>query len=200
MEEMVEHVHAHHADPVVEYQTAKFGMWLFIATELLLFGGLFAAYTIYRAKYPQMFHEQHAELNKPIGALNTVVLICSSLTMALGVGSIKRGKQRLLRLFLLLTILLGIMFLVNKYFEWGHEFKDHNYPGTSIFFALYFMMTGLHMIHVIAGLIVLTGVLMLSFTGRFSDKYNTPVELGGIYWHLVDLIWIYLFPLLYLIG
>jgi cytochrome c oxidase subunit 3 len=200
MEEMVEHVHAHHADPVVEYQTAKFGMWLFIATELLLFGGLFAAYTIYRAKYPQMFHEQHAELNKPIGALNTVILICSSLTMALGVGSIKRGNQKLLRLFLLLTILLGIAFLINKYFEYGHKFEHHIYPGTSIFFALYFMMTGLHMIHVIAGLIVLTGVLMLSFTGKFSDKYNTPVELGGIYWHLVDLIWIYLFPLLYLIG
>jgi cytochrome c oxidase subunit III len=200
MEEMVEQVPAHHVDPVVEYQTAKFGMWLFIATELLLFGGLFTAYTIYRAKYPQMFHEQHVELNKPIGALNTVILICSSLTMALGVGSIKRGKQRFLRLFLLLTILFGIMFLVNKYFEWGHELRDGNYPGTSIFFALYFMMTGLHMIHVIAGLIVLTGVLMLSFTGRFSDKYNTPVELGGIYWHLVDLIWIYLFPLLYLIG
>ena len=200
MEEMVEHAHTHHEDPVVEYQTAKFGMWLFIATELLLFGGLFTAYTIYRAKYPQMFHEQHVELNKPVGALNTVVLICSSLTMALGVGSIKRGKQKLLRLFLLLTILFGIMFLVNKYFEWGHEFRDGNYPGTSIFFALYFMMTGLHMIHVIAGLIVLTGVLMISFTGRFSDKYNTPVELGGIYWHLVDLIWIYLFPLLYLIG
>jgi cytochrome c oxidase subunit 3 len=200
MEEMAERAHAHHVDPVVEYQSSKFGMWLFIATELLLFGGLFTAYTIYRAKYPEMFHEQHLELNKPIGAINTVILICSSLTMALGVASIKRGKQELLRLFLSLTILFGIMFLINKYFEWGHEFRDGNYPGTSIFFSLYFMMTGLHMIHVIVGLLVLAVMLAWSFTGRFSDKYNTPIELGGIYWHLVDLIWIYLFPLLYLIG
>lgn len=200
MEEMVEHTHAHHVDPVVEYKVSKFGMWLFIATELLLFGGLFTAYTIYRAKYPQMFHEQHLALNKPIGAMNTVILICSSLTMALGVASIQRGKQKLLRLFLFFTILLGVMFLINKYFEWGHEFREQNYPSTSIFFALYFMMTGLHMIHVIAGLLVLTIMLVFSFMGKFSDKYNTPIELGGIYWHLVDLIWIYLFPLLYLIG
>lgn len=201
MEEIgMEHVHTHHVDPVIEYKASKFGMWLFIATELLLFGGLFAAYTIYRAKYPQMFHEQHVELNKVIGSINTVVLICSSLTMALGVASIQRGKQKLLRLFLFLTILLGIVFLINKYFEWGHEFREHNYPSTSIFFALYFMMTGLHMIHVIVGLLVLTVMLVLSFMRKFSDKYHTPVELGGIYWHLVDLIWIYLFPLLYLIG
>jgi len=200
MEEMAEHVHAHHVDPVVEYKSAKFGMWLFIATELLLFGGLFAAYTIFRSKYPDLFAEQHLELNKKLGAINTVVLIFSSLTMALGVTSIERGKQNLLRLFLFITILCGIGFGVNKYFEYSAKFHHHIYPDTSIFFALYFMMTGLHMLHVLAGVLVLTFVLVLSFKGRFSKKYYTPVELGGIYWHLVDLIWIYLFPLLYLIA
>src|SRR3990172_2395829 len=200
MEEMAEHVHAHHVDPVVEYKSAKFGMWLFIATELLLFGGLFAAYTIFRSKYPDLFAEQHLELNKKLGAINTVVLIFSSLTMALGVTSIERGKQNLLRLFLFITILCGIGFGVNKYFEYSAKFHHHIYPDTSIFFALYFMMTGLHMLHVLAGVLVLTFVLVLSFRGRFSEKYFTPVELGGIYWHLVDLIWIYHFPLLYLIA
>lgn len=200
MEQMVEHTHAHHVDPVVEYKASKFGMWLFIATELLLFGGLFTAYTIYRARYPQMFHEQHFELDKVLGAINTIILICSSLTMALGIASIQRGKRKLLSLFLLLTILLGLAFAVNKYFEWTHHFKQQVYPGTSIFFALYFMMTGLHMLHVFVGMLILSVMLVLNLNGKFSDKYHTPVELGGIYWHLVDLIWIYLFPLLYLIG
>jgi cytochrome c oxidase subunit 3 len=199
MEENVEHVH-HHPDPAVEYDAAKLGIWLFLATEILLFGGLFTAYTIYRTKYPEIFHEEHLELNKVIGSINTIVLICSSLTMALGVASIKRGNRKALSSFLLLTILFGVMFLVNKYFEWGHELREHTYPGTSVFFALYFMMTGLHMVHVIAGLLVLVTMLVLNLMGKFSDKYNTPIELSGVYWHLVDLIWIYLFPLLYLIG
>lgn len=198
--EKIEHVHGHHVDPVVEYQSLKFGMWLFIATELLLFGGLFAAYTIFRAKFPEMFAEQHLELNKPLGALNTAVLILSSLTMALGVTSIQRGKPKRLALFLILTILLGLAFGVNKYFEYSAKFHHHIYPGTSIFFSLYFMMTGLHMLHVFAGMALLTTMLVLTLRGRFSDKYYTPVEVSGLYWHLVDLIWIYLFPLLYLIA
>ncbi len=199
--EKIEHIHGHHhVDPVVEYQSLKFGMWLFIATELLLFGGLFVAYTIFRAKYPEMFAEQHLELNKPLGAINTVVLILSSLTMALGVTSIQRGKQKRLALFLFLTVLLGLAFGVNKYFEYSAKFHHHIYPGTSIFFSLYFMMTGLHMLHVFAGMALLTTMLVLTLKGRFSDKYYTPVEVSGLYWHLVDLIWIYLFPLLYLIA
>ncbi|GBD39962.1 MAG: cytochrome c oxidase subunit III [Deltaproteobacteria bacterium] len=201
MEEIGIDVHAHHhVDPVVEYKASKLGMWLFLATELLLFGGLFAAYAIFRAKYPEMFHEEHKELDRTIGAINTVVLICSSLTMALGVASIQRGKKKLLSLFLLLTILFGIVFGINKYFEYGHKFEHHIYPSTSIFFALYFMMTGLHMLHVLAGVLVLTALLILSLKGKFSENYYTPIELGGLYWHLVDLIWIYLFPLLYLIS
>jgi cytochrome c oxidase subunit 3 len=196
----IEHTHGHHIDPAVEYRSAKFGMWLFLGTEILLFGGLFAAYAIFRAKYLDMFHEQHKELDVTLGALNTVILIFSSLTMAMGVTAIQRGKQKFLTICLLITILCGIAFGVNKYFEYGHKFEHHIYPSTSIFFALYFMMTGLHMLHVFAGLAILTVLLFLNLKGKFSEKYNTPVEVGGLYWHLVDLIWIYLFPLLYLIS
>jgi cytochrome c oxidase subunit 3 len=196
----MEHTHGHHIDPVVEYRSAKFGMWLFLGTEILLFGGLFAAYAIFRAKYIDMFHEQHKELDVTLGAINTMVLIFSSLTMAMGVTAIQRGKQKLLTICLLITILCGIAFGVNKYFEYGHKFEHHIYPSTSIFFSLYFMMTGLHMLHVFAGIVILTVMLVLNLKGKFSENYNTPVEVGGLYWHLVDLIWIYLFPLLYLIS
>jgi cytochrome c oxidase subunit 3 len=201
MEEIgIERAHVHHIDPVVEYKAAKFGMWLFLGTEILLFGGLFAAYTIFRAKYPELFHEGHKELDVRFGAINTVILIFSSLTMACGVSSIQRGKQKLLCIFLAITILCGLLFGVNKYFEYGAKFEHHIYPSTNIFFALYFMMTGLHMLHVLGGVLVLTAMLVLSLVGKFSDRYNTPIEVSGLYWHLVDLIWIYLFPLFYLIS
>jgi cytochrome c oxidase subunit III len=201
MEEIsVEHGHVHHIDPAVGYESAKLGMWLFLATELLLFGGLFAAYTIFRAKYPALFEEQHHELNKTLGALNTFILIFSSLTMAMGVTSIQRGNRKLLTIFLAITILCGLLFGFNKYIEYSTKFHHHIYPSTSIFFALYFMMTGLHMLHVLAGVIILTVLLVLNIRGKFSETYNSPVEIGGLYWHLVDLIWIYLFPLLYLIA
>ena len=192
--------HVHHIDPKLEYSMSKFGMWLFLGTEILLFGGLFAAYAIYRAKYPEMFHEQHKELNVTIGAINTIILIFSSMTMAMAVTGIQRGKKNLVSILLLITIICGIAFGVNKYFEYGHKFEHHIGPGTSIFFALYFMMTGLHMIHVFIGLAILVVLLVLNMKGKFSAQYNTPIEVGGLYWHLVDLIWIYLFPLLYLIS
>ncbi len=201
MEEIsIEHAHVHHTDPVVAYEASKLGMWLFLATELLLFGGLFTAYTIFRAKYPALFEEQHLVLNKTLGALNTVILIFSSLTMAMGVTSIQRGNRKLLTIFLAITILCGLLFGFNKYIEYSAKLHHHIYPSTSIFFALYFMMTGLHMLHVLAGVIVLTVLLVLNLRGKFSESYNGPVEIGGLYWHLVDLIWIYLFPLLYLIA
>lgn len=201
MEEIsMEHGHAHHIDPAVGYESAKLGMWLFLATELLLFGGLFAAYTIFRAKYPALFEEQHLELNKTLGALNTVILIFSSLTMAMGVTCIQRGNRKLLTILLAITILCGLIFGFNKYLEYSAKFHHHIYPSTSIFFALYYMMTGLHMLHVLAGVIILTVLLVLNVRGKFSETYNSPVEIGGLYWHLVDLIWIYLFPLLYLIA
>jgi cytochrome c oxidase subunit 3 len=196
----VEHLHGHHMSPEFAHEVSKLGMWLFLATELLLFGVLFATYAIFRAQYTEMFHEQHLELDRTIGAINTVVLIASSLTMACGIASIQRNKPKLLAIFLLLTILGGVIFGVNKYFEYGAKFEHHIYPGTSLFFSLYFMMTGLHMLHVFGGVLILGVMLVLTLKGKFSAEYYTPVELGGLYWHLVDLIWIYLFPLFYLIG
>jgi len=196
----VEHGHTHEMDPVVEYESSKLGMWLFIGTEILLFGGLFAAYAIFRAKYPEMFHVQHKELDWQLGALNTIILIFSSMTMATGVSASKKGNNKLLIIMLAITIICGLIFGFNKYIEYSHKFEHHLYPSTSIFFSLYFCMTGLHMIHVGAGILALTGVMILAIKRKFSESYNTPVEITGLYWHLVDLIWIYLFPLLYLIG
>jgi cytochrome c oxidase subunit 3 len=182
------------------YEAAKLGIWTFLATELLLFGALFTAFIVFRLKVPQLFHANHVHLNRVLGAVNTVVLICSSLTVALGIDAIRKGKQNLLKLFLTLTILLAGVFLAIKYFEWTEKFAHGFYPGTDVFFSLYFMMTGLHGLHVLAGMLVLGGVLVLACKGRFSEQYHTPVEISGLYWHFVDLVWIYLFPMLYLIG
>jgi len=196
----MDHTHGHEMDPREAYGISKFGMWLFLGTEVMLFGGLFAAYAIFRAKYPEMFLEEHKLLNREMGAVNTCVLIFSSMTMAVGVTAIQRGKRKLTSLMLLITILCGLAFAVVKYFEYSAKFSHHIYPDTSIFFSLYFMLTGLHMLHVFIGIAILSTVLVLTMKGKFNQKYSTPVELGGLYWHLVDLIWIYLFPLLYLIG
>ena len=175
-------------------------MWLFLGTEILLFGGLFTAYAIFRAKYPEMFFEEHLELNRKLGSINTCILIFSSFTMAMGVSAIQRGKQKATAILLLITILCGFAFGGVKYIEYSAKFHHHLYPSTSIFFALYFLMTGLHMLHVFAGILVLSTLFVLTLKGKFNAKYSTPIEVGGLYWHLVDVIWIYLFPLLYLIG
>jgi len=192
--------HEAHMDPATARAAATLGIWTFLATEVLLFGGLFTAYVIFRIKYPQMFYEDHLKLNRVLGAVNTVVLICSSLTVALGIAAIRRGRQRLLRVYLALTIVLAATFLVVKYFEYMEDFSKGLFPSTDIFFSLYFMMTGLHAIHVTAGVMALTVMLVLAFRGTFSEKYHTPVEVTGLYWHFVDLVWIYLLPLLYLVG
>jgi len=191
---------AEHHDPVVAFESAKLGLWTFLATEVLLFGALFTAYAVFRLKFPGMFHTEHEKLNRIMGAANTVVLITSSLTVALGVDAMRRGKARLLAICYGTTILLGGVFLCVKYFEYAEKFHHGLYPGTNLFFSLYFMMTGLHGIHVFLGMGVLTYVLVLARRGRFSETYYTPVEMSGLYWHFVDLVWIYLFPLLYLIG
>jgi cytochrome c oxidase subunit 3 len=187
-------------DPVTAREAATLGIWTFLATEVLLFGGLFTAYVVFRVKYPQLFFEGHLKLDRVLGAINTVVLIASSLTVALGIGAIRVGKVRLLKVFLALTILLAGVFLGIKYVEYTEKFSHGLNPGTDIFFSLYFMLTGLHGIHVLAGMCVLGGVLYLAGKGRFSESYYTPVEISGLYWHFVDLVWIYLFPLLYLVG
>jgi cytochrome c oxidase subunit 3 len=189
-----------HASPAQAYESAKLGVWTFLATEVLLFGGLFTAFIVFRLKYPQLFREDFVHLNRILGAVNTVVLICSSLTVALGIAAIRKGKQRLLKIFLSLTILLAAAFLVVKYFEWTEKFAHGLFPGTDVFFSLYFMMTGVHGLHVLAGIVVLGAMLVLAGRGSFSEHYYTPVEVSGLYWHFVDLVWIYLFPLFYLMG
>ncbi len=181
-------------------EASKLGIFAFLATEILLFGGLFTAYIVFRAKYPDMFYKDHFNLDRVYGATNTAVLICSSFTVALAIASIKRGKQGLLKLYLALTILLAGTFLVIKYFEYMEDFAKGLYPDTDIFYALYYMMTGLHAIHVIGGLLVLSTMFVLSVRGKFSERYHTPVEIAGLYWHFVDIVWIYLLPLLYLVG
>ncbi len=180
--------------------SARLGIWLFLATELLLFGGLFTAYTVFRLKDPGLFHAGSLRLDRMLGAANTVVLITSSLTVALGLDAIRQGKERALKICLSLTLLLAAAFLGIKAFEYAEHFAHREFPGTDLFFSLYFMMTGLHAIHILAGMVLFAGILWGASARKFSADYHTPVEISGLYWHFVDVVWIYLFPLLYLIG
>lgn len=188
------------SNPEQALETAKLGIWCFLATEVLLFGGLFTAYTVFRISNPEMFHTEYLKLNRLFGAVNTVVLICSSLTVAMGIAAIREGKQRALRVYLILTLILAAAFLGVKYAEYAEHIALGELPGTNNFFSLYYMMTGLHAIHVFAGMAALTAMLVMAYRGKFSAGYHNPVEITGLYWHFVDLVWIYLFPMLYLIG
>lgn len=203
---------AHHfSDVEQQRESAKLGMWLFLLTEILLFGGLFCAYAIYRAWYPEMFHNAHQALDVTLGTINTIVLITSSVTMALAIRYMQLGRKDLTVLNLALTLGFAATFLVIKYFEYAHKFELGQLPGKfytfqgiegtnpHIFFSIYFAMTGLHGIHVIAGMSIIGWVLYRTRKNEFSPAYYTPIEMSGLYWHLVDLIWIFLFPLLYLI-
>jgi cytochrome c oxidase subunit 3 len=265
----------HYHSPRQQAEAGKLGMWIFLVTEVLLFGGLFCAYAVYRANHPEIFIYAHQFLDKTLGGVNTVVLICSSLTMALAVYSAQRGLQRSLVVCLVLTLLFACGFLGIKYVEYKQKWEhglllgkwykpvEHGndssgpapvttHPATAtapatrqttmqpaaavversaiapppegpaglarhatsgahdghggkppnnvqIFFGIYFLMTGLHGLHVIAGMIAITWILVRSSKGEFSGAYFAPVDLVGLYWHLVDIIWIFLFPLLYLI-
>jgi len=204
---------AHHfSDAGQQHESAKLGMWIFLLTEVLLFGGLFAAYAVYRAWNPDVFHNAHKFLDVHLGATNTVVLIVSSLTMALAIRSMQVDEKKKTVVFLVLTLLLAAVFLVIKYFEYSHKFHLGQLPGKyytftgiegtnpHVFFSVYFLMTGLHGLHVLAGMVVITMMLVKTMRNRFSSAYYTPLELTGLYWHLVDMIWIFLFPLFYLIG
>jgi cytochrome c oxidase subunit 3 len=203
---------AHHFPNLRQQEhAARLGMWLFLATEILLFGGLFTAYSVYRYLYPETFAEASRLLSAPLGTVNTVVLITSSLTAALGhhYAHLRRGRAAAFVLFL--TLLMAGAFLVIKGFEWTHDFHEGLLPGryfTStelkgvggpMFFVVYFLMTGLHGLHVVIGMGVLGVLMILCWRGVYDHGYYTPVELGVMYWHLVDLIWIFLYPLLYLI-
>jgi len=204
---------AHHFSEVEQQQeSAKLGMWIFLLTEVLLFGGLFCFYAIYRAWNPDMFYNAHKFLNVELGALNTVVLISSSVTMALAIRSMQLNDRKKTIWFLFITLACAAVFLVVKYFEYSHKFHLGQLPGKyytftgvqgsnpHIFFSVYFTMTGLHGIHVLAGMVAISWVLYRTMKNNFSAQYYTPIEMTGLYWHLVDLIWIFLFPLLYLIG
>jgi cytochrome c oxidase subunit III len=205
--------HQQHQFETMEQQqeTSTLGMWAFLVTEVMFFGGLFGAYTVYRYLYPQAFSAASQHLNYIIGAINTGVLIGSSMTMALAVRAAQLGNRRSQVVFLLLTIVLGSTFLGIKVVEYHDKFVHHLVPGSDfhfegpygreaqIFFSLYFAMTGMHAVHMIIGIGMLSTLTVLAWRGNFSSQYYTPVELGGLYWHFVDIVWIYLFPLLYLI-
>ncbi len=212
-ETALQHHHAHHfASADDEFEASKQGMWIFLVTEVLMFGGLFVAYGILRGLYPEMVHEAHKLLAVKMGAINTVVLISSSITMALAVSSTQKGQRSRAIMYLVTTILLASCFLVVKYFEYSAKFHHGLLPGahftngelkdskSPLFFSLYFMMTGLHMIHVLLGMGVIGWILRRTIRREFGPNFYTPVELVGFYWHFVDLVWIYLFPLLYLVG
>jgi len=193
-----------------DYAAAKMGMWLFLFTEVLLFGGLFLLYAAYRHRYPADFHNAHLSLDLVLGTANTVVLITSSLTVALAISALQRGRMRHCYLFLGGTVGLALLFLVNKYFEWSAKFHHGIYPGSehlahlpkaeNLFFGLYFSMTGLHGVHVLVGATLLAWVMVMIRRGKVTQADYVTLENAGLYWHLVDLVWIYLFPLFYLIS
>jgi cytochrome c oxidase subunit III len=205
------HLQHHFATQEQQFDTTKIGMWLFLATEIMMFGGLFAGFAYQQSKFPEAFYEGHKHLQQSLGALNTVVLLISSFTMVMAVHKAATNKQKALCNYLIATILCACIFLTVKYFEYSHKFHDGLLPGRYfsnaedptghqfIFFSFYFMMTGLHGIHIAIGIGVLVWLLIRARRGDFSSTYYTPVDLVGLYWHLVDVIWIYLFPLLYLI-
>ena len=241
---------AHHFDtPKQQYDAAKLGMWIFLMTEVLFFGGLFCAYAVFRANNPAIFVDGHRFLDKPLGAANTVVLIFSSLTMALAVRAVQLGRRRSLVGLLAVTVLCGVAFLGIKAVEYKHKWDHHMVPGQDrivrwfsrgnmpepsktfrpdetyvrehlaaegfenltqaeytgrvehlgTFMSIYFSLTSLHAVHVIVGIGVIVWMLVGAIRGRYGSQYFTPVDMVGLYWHLVDMIWIYLFPLLYLI-
>jgi cytochrome c oxidase subunit 3 len=192
--------HFHHFEPEQAYHASKFGMWLFLATEVLFFGGLFAAFAVFHSKYFHLFHESSKALNWKLGATNTVVLLLSSFSMALGVDAAQHGNNKKVIKCLAITLLCAATFMVIKYIEYSAKFSHGIFPGTNLFYALYFCLTGLHGIHVLVGMGAIVWVWSLAAKNRFSETYYTPCEIVGLYWHLVDLVWIYLFPLLYLIG
>jgi cytochrome c oxidase subunit III len=204
---------AHQFDTLEQQvEASTLGMWVFLVTEVLFFGGLFATYCVYRTFYPAAFAAASHELDVVLGTVNTVVLITSSLTMALAVHAAQLGERKPLLVFLALTMILGAVFLGIKGVEYYHKFVEHHVPGASfqfepeyarhaqIFFSLYFMMTGVHALHMIIGIGIMLVMFVLAYRGTITSAYYSPIEISGLYWHFVDIVWIFLFPLLYLIG
>jgi cytochrome c oxidase subunit 3 len=199
-----------------QLDSSTLGMWVFLLTEIMFFGGMFGGYTVYRNMYPEAFISTSKHMDAFYGGLNTAVLIVSSLTMALAVRSARVGNQKAIKLFLVLTIFFGLVFLGVKGFEYHAHWVDEtvpywhwdpNYHGepqfarsAQILFCFYFFMTGFHALHMIIGVVLMLVIYAMARKGTFSPSYYAPVEISGLYWHFVDIVWIFLFPLLYLIG
>ena len=192
-------------------------MWVFLITEIMFFGGMFLAYTIYRTAFPVIFGFASSSLNLPIGATNTCVLLLSSFTMVMAVRAAQLGQKRMIIFFLIITMLFGFAFLGIKAYEWTEKFEEHHVPAQAsfhldgvtgpdqqghakLFFSLYFAMTGLHALHMVVGVCILSFIILQTAKGTYSAKYYTPVDIAGLYWHFVDIVWIFLFPLFYLID
>jgi len=207
--------HQHHFTTMEQqFDTAKIGIWTFLATEVLMFGGLFVGFGLSQGRYPQEFVDAHHHLQRWAGALNTVVLLISSWTMVMAVDAAKNSNKAKMKTFLLLTILCACVFMGVKYYEYSHKFEEGLLPGMfyhpqvtdtvpgshgyATFFAFYFMMTGLHGFHILVGIALLSWLYFKA--DNFNSAYYTPVDSVGLYWHIVDMIWIYLFPLYYLIS
>lgn len=202
----------HFVDAEQQFDSAKMGMWIFLVTEILFFGGLFAAYIVYRLWYPELFVLASEELDTLLGGINTLVLIGSSFTVAMAIRSAQKDKIKQISIYLGITFALAAVFMIIKYFEWSHKFHlgifpaeaysytgiDH--PQAGVFFSLYYLMTGLHGIHVVVGMGLMVWLIVRARKNHFDHEYYTPVEITGLYWHLVDIIWIFLFPLFYLID
>lgn len=212
VKEKPKHVKDYFVDSDQQFEASKMGMWVFLVTEILFFGGLFTAYIVYRSWYPDLYLLASTELDTVLGAVNTVVLIGSSLTVALAIRSAQLDQIKNLVLNLWITIGLACVFMVIKAFEYTHKFEKGIFPGeyytyegiahenANIFFSIYYMMTGLHGLHVVIGIGLMLWLIVKAKRGVFSSSYYTHVEITGLYWHLVDIIWIFLFPLLYLID
>jgi cytochrome c oxidase subunit 3 len=198
-------------DYAQQQESATLGMWIFLATEILFFGGMFLGYTVYRTMYYEAFGEASRRLSVVLGTINTAVLLCSSLTMAMSVHEVRLGNRKTAAWLLLGTMALGAGFLGIKFYEYYQKYEEHLIPGpsflwegqdarhASLFFLFYFIMTGMHALHMIIGIFMLAVLVGLTLRGRVNSVYYSPVELGGLYWHFVDIVWVFLFPLLYLV-
>ena len=200
------------ATPAQQRDTASIGMWVFLASEVMMFGALFMAYTVYRASHPLAFAAGSADMNILLGSINTAILLTSSLMVTFAEFSAQTGNRRLLNLFLVLTMILGLLFLGIKFTEYYQHFQEHKAPGfwfneasphapsIQMFFVFYFTMTGLHSVHMIIGIGILAVLLFRALIGTMSAEYHTPILFGGLYWHFVDIIWIFLYAIFYLPG
>ena len=213
-------LHDHFADLDQQRETSSLGMWVFLVTEIMFFGGLFTAYMVYRISYPSAFDQGSIHMDFWAGTINLVVLLCSSLTMALAVHAAQMGERKKIVVMLIGTLVLGTAFLVIKGYEYHEHWVDHNVPGdalfgidpgtgqqiyqdprhTELFFLMYFIMTAVHALHMVIGIGLVSFIAIESWRGRYTRYYHNPVENVGLYWHFVDIIWIWLYPLLYLIS